>query len=812
MTVRMKALLFIAVSLGGLTVALYLSSALIVQRGFARAERSDTVATVEATRKIIATMAEEFSQRSDDWADWDDTLTYLADGNHAYEQSNIVYGSFVGIGWDLFMVVRADGGPVVAVTRDRAAGKLVGLSPGYRPHLAALLRGIADHGPPIEGLALVDGHPMLLSSRAIRSTLKVPGAVAGRLITGRLIDAAWMQRLARFTFLDVTFIPTPELASAPRLDQQAASALAGGDGVHIAPRSDQTIAGWAYLRDLHGQPVILMRIDCARAIRAHGQRVLALATTALVSGGVLVGVLTLLLVGRVVLRPLDRLIAGVRSLEGGGRTRVVVASKDEFGELAGAFNQMAAVIVDREEALRVARAHARLVLDSTGEALITCSLAGDVDDDVSAAARAWFGPPAAGADLATYLAPADPEVASSLRLGLEQLAANQLPFELLVDQLPNRLQRDGRLLALSFRRLEDTATPGLLVVASDITAQTSAEAAEASAREAHEVIGHLLRDPAGFERFVDDTEATLAQSSAGSSDGQRALALHTLKGNAAVYGLTSVAAAAHRLEDRVAAGAGADAARAALVLAWRTALARAAAHRRGVEAAVHVPVAEYDRFLHQLEQDADRSRLLRIVRSWRLEPADRVLSGLAEHARHLADDRGKLVDVVVDAEPMRIDVRASAGFWHSLVHVIRNAVVHGIDPAADRVAAGKPARGVIRLAVRAIDDGLCVVVSDDGAGIDWDQLVRRADQRGLALAGDRRLAALFADGVTSRDEVTEWAGRGVGLGAVRAQCEALGVGIEVTSTRGAGTAFSFTLHGVAVEREAYEPGPVALAG
>ena len=796
MTLRQKTLLLVVTAVGALVAGLFVAARLIVHGSVADAERRDIVAEVARARDVVTAMAQEFGDRSSDWSDWDDTATFLADSNQGYVDSNVVFSSFTSIGWDLFMVVHADGTPVVAVARDPVAGALIAPPPGLQAYLPLLLRDAASHGPPIAGLGLVDGQPMLLSSRPIRNSDKSLGRVPGRLIIGHVIDPAWIARLARFTSLDLALIPTTALADAPAIDQRMAIALGGHHAVRAAPTSEQVMAGWTYLRDLDGQPIALMRIERDRAIRAHGQDIVRAATIAIVLGGALVAIAVLILTGRGVLRPLARLIAAARLLERGERTRVSIANRDELGELAGAFNQMAQVIADREESLRAARARTRLVLDSTGDALITCSLRGQIDGEVSAAARAWFGEPEPGADVAAYLAGSATETVRALRLGLDQIADDLLPFEVAVDQLLKRLIRDGRRYALSYRRIEGAAA-SLLVVVTDVTALAEAEAAEAAAREAHEVVAHVLRAPVAFERFLDDVEALLARALAATTAAERAHALHTLKGNAAVFGMASVAAAAHHVEDRLAEGADAAEASAGLVTAWRAAVARTADHRRRDQPAIQLTVAEHAAFMRRLVHDDDRAALLRTVRSWRLAPVRPILERLAHHARRIADGRGKPVDVVVDTDSARVDVHATAELWNSLVHVVRNAIDHGVDDPADRVAAGKPARFQLRLAAR--DDGgaLRIAISDDGAGIDWDRLISRARERGLILGADEREAALFADGVSTRAQVSELSGRGIGLGAVRAACDALAVRIDVVSRPGAGTTFGFLLGGVA---------------
>jgi two-component system chemotaxis sensor kinase CheA len=170
---------------------------------------------------------------------------------------------------------------------------------------------------------------------------------------------------------------------------------------------------------------------------------------------------------------------------------------------------------------------------------------------------------------------------------------------------------------------------------------------------------------------------------------------------------------------------------------------------------------------------------------WLLDPVKPRLDSLAKQARRLAQNLGHdHVDVVVEDCDLRVSGTRWRGVWSSLVHVIRNAVDHGVDAPEEREAAHKSPRMTLSLRTYEESDTVVVEVRDDGRGIDREALRRRAEAKGIM--GDDN-ALLFTDGLSSRDEVSQVSGRGVGMSAVRAACEELGGRVEVHSAPGAGT-------------------------
>ena len=168
-----------------------------------------------------------------------------------------------------------------------------------------------------------------------------------------------------------------------------------------------------------------------------------------------------------------------------------------------------------------------------------------------------------------------------------------------------------------------------------------------------------------------------------------------------------------------------------------------------------VETAEYTDLVKGISGDMGRQDLLHMIRQWRHMPTKRRLERLKRQAERLSTKLGKKVQVEIDARRTRIPEGFLQDFWPSLVHVVRNAVDHGIESAEERVLAGKPRQGRVKVSA-ALGDEFSIRIEDDGRGINWTKIRARAERQGLTInSQDDLIEALFTAGLTTRDEVTE---------------------------------------------------------
>jgi two-component system chemotaxis sensor kinase CheA len=202
----------------------------------------------------------------------------------------------------------------------------------------------------------------------------------------------------------------------------------------------------------------------------------------------------------------------------------------------------------------------------------------------------------------------------------------------------------------------------------------------------------------------------------------------------------------------------------------------------GVERAVDQTVGQMDRELGLLRDSAEQMRLI---------AAGTLFTGLARVARDYARDTGCQVVFTGEGGEIRLDAPVIEAVQRALVQLVRNAVVHGIEPPAERRAAGKPETGSVRLAVRRRGRRILFECADDGRGLDFDAIRRAA---GAPHAGpDETLRLLLRGGISTSAQVTEAAGRGVGMDVVRDTVQRIAGGLEVKSEPGRGTVFELTV-------------------
>ncbi len=196
--------------------------------------------------------------------------------------------------------------------------------------------------------------------------------------------------------------------------------------------------------------------------------------------------------------------------------------------------------------------------------------------------------------------------------------------------------------------------------------------------------------------------------------------------------------------------------------------------------------------ISDLQEESMRLRML---------PVGTVFQGFPRAVRDLARDFHKEVDFVMEGEQTELDKKVLEEINDPLIHIIRNAIDHGIEPPVEREAEGKPRAGTIRMEARQEGDHIVIEISDDGRGIDPDKVREAAVRKGYLTEAEARgmsdreaVFQIFESGFSTAPIITEISGRGVGMDVVRQfVVDKLKGSLNVDSRSGEGTTFTLTI-------------------
>ncbi|HHX77618.1 MAG TPA: chemotaxis protein CheA, partial [Firmicutes bacterium] len=198
--------------------------------------------------------------------------------------------------------------------------------------------------------------------------------------------------------------------------------------------------------------------------------------------------------------------------------------------------------------------------------------------------------------------------------------------------------------------------------------------------------------------------------------------------------------------------------------------------------------------------DRITSNLQNAVMKLRMVPIKQVLERFPRVVRDLSNSRGKKTRLEIAGENTELDRSIVNQLADPLVHLVRNAVDHGIEPPEERAKAGKAAEGLLKIEARHEGSYITIEVTDDGAGLDEAELVNKALEKGIIsreeskeLKGEEAFKLIFRNGFSTCREVTDISGRGVGMDAVLKAVEGLNGSVEIHAQKGAGTKITLRL-------------------
>lgn len=425
-----------------------------------------------------------------------------------------------------------------------------------------------------------------------------------------------------------------------------------------------------------------------------------------------------------------------------------------------------------------------------------------------------------GMSLPASLGIHDSAEAESLLDWYNFLFEEKMPFEDLADLGPKRLNHSdpGRHIHLHFKpiRNEESRLHSVVMIAIDMTAEIQAIAEAELMRSRSEMILHRHQNPQGFFRCLELVEegvqrarnlrASASLSPIEIEELQRDL--HTLKGTLGMFSINGLRHLAHELEDKIKEAE----------MQGEVPGDLAAKVAQELEAAYQNFHQEHQKILSLDKRKADQRQIsgqgIQQFLAWVSQRPDAAeiaaqfrqdilfipLSGMIETLMDGAQQTAKRVEKNLICHldcpsDLRVDPQLLEGF-EVLVHLVSNAVDHGIESPDEREASGKAATGNLIFEARRSNQYLVLKFQDDGRGINLSRVRQKSTELGLITADASEpevLQSIFSHGFSTKDEVSETSGRGVGLDAVKNWVEKLQGEIKVVSQSGIGTSFEVHL-------------------
>lgn len=823
-------------------------------------EDADTRLHVQRVRDALGARVEGLLTKSADWAQWDDTYAFVEDNNADYRESNLTPDALSALQVNfLFIFPVAGDEPVFAIGLDIESGEELPIPPELTAVLraGAPLRTFQSAEDSRGGLLLLGEQPLMIASRPIVKS-DASGSPRGTFLFARYLDAAETEALSNVTHLDIT-TATPNAADLADEFKSAHAAMSPDEPTVLVRPSEDVISGYTLLEDLGGAPALFIRVDVPRSIHARGiatlqtireqgRTTLSYLILALLVTGTALGIVLIALLQRSVVARVARLSVETAAIGGqdGFAGRVALQGSDELGSLAQSINRMLEALAETYQAVNRRNAEMRLIMDSVPVGLLSLDERLAINPEYSLAAeRVLQARDLAGRSFGDVLGFAGDraEDAHKLEEFLDCLQQELLseadmaglnPFE----ELPIRAGDNAlwaRIRYFLIRRGQDLPKH-FLVVLEDITREKTLAAQAAKSHEENLQLRCIAENPDLFREFIVETRLSLRRANElcaqlDSAIGVRAMVneifrgVHTVKGVAGSFSLRQVAALASRLEDSLGPLREADDVSPELVEQTKNSLAdlvaafdEVVANARAFlgddpdEASggyLRVPLERLRKeiaFVQSMAIDGTTQGLmlqrLKAEVTVRLKalsavPARRGLARAVKIVPGVIERVGKDIDFVFAGQDTPIDYETALELNTPLVHLLRNAIDHGIEPPEERDEKGKAPQGTVTLEVARDEQALLVTVRDDGRGLDPEKLraaaVRKrllAPEEAACLSDDECRALVFMPGFSTAEAVSDVSGRGVGMDAVADSIRRkLGGDIRIESTPGTGTAF-----------------------
>jgi len=379
MSLRRKTLIIVGVTVIGLIAAPYFMLQKILNNSVTKLEATITKHDLRQTLSVVNDDLAALDMFDRDWAAWDDSCAFVKDRNETYIQTNLVPGALSDAKVNVILYYDAQGALVFkrAVDIHQKAEATFPESVSQYILNNHMLLEHADVDDCKKGMILLPEGPMFFVSRPIISS-EGKGPIHGALMMGRYLDDGAVGNVSKRAGFNVSMrrLDDPQI---PRDFLNAKSALTAGEDAYVRPLDDHYLAGYTLLRDIKGEPILVLRVDIPREIYKQSQASIYDFILYFLPAGVLFGLATLLLLEKLVTSRLTRLTLSVSAVGASGdlSVRVRVKGKDELSVLARETNKMLESLEKSSAALRAEKEFSENILNSAINIVLTCDSDGN---------------------------------------------------------------------------------------------------------------------------------------------------------------------------------------------------------------------------------------------------------------------------------------------------------------------------------------------------------------------------------------------------------------------------------------------------
>jgi two-component system, NtrC family, sensor kinase len=342
MSIRKKTLMIVGLAVCIMLVSLTFVSRMVVFKGFADLEQKDALVNLQRGISEISAALTGLNSAVGDWAPWDDSYTFVQDGNQDYIDSNITDSTLVNLGINFVLFINNSGQVVYGHFVDLAEEKGVSPPRGLVDKVFSFTQLVkhADTQSNKTGIIMMPTGPVLAASQPILKS-DDSGPIKGTIVMGKYLDSAEIKRLSELIHLSLSIHPVDESQTSSDF-QTLKTAFSEKTKAAIGSLDQNTINGRAVFEDIGGDAAFMLKVDIPRSIYKQGKQTLYYYIISLLAIGVMFTILIALLLEKIVLSPVSRLSSEVGEIgkSDDSPKRLSISGTDELGRLAGDINSM----------------------------------------------------------------------------------------------------------------------------------------------------------------------------------------------------------------------------------------------------------------------------------------------------------------------------------------------------------------------------------------------------------------------------------------------------------------------------------------